>query len=316
MTTTQLAPIAIVAYNRPSHLQRTIEALQQNKEAADSELYVFSDAARDESQAASVAKVRAYLKRISGFKTVQIIERTENFGLARSVISTVDQMLTAHEQVIVLEDDLVTSKFFLQYMNGALNLYAEDVDVASIHGYFYDLGEVLPDTFFLRGADCLGWGTWRRAWQFFEPDGALLLRRIKELRLTQEFDLDDSYAFTDMLKNQIAGKTNSWAIRWHASAFVNNMFTLNPGVSHVMHIGNDGSGTNFGTSDFLDTALANRPTPLDKLVRREDLRVRAGMRTFFRKHFPKLSLGKRFAASAKRILRKIINRIKCKPRAA
>ncbi|MFO1525292.1 MAG: glycosyltransferase [Turneriella sp.] len=279
------APIAIIAYNRPNHLEKTIRALLANREAATSELFVFSDAPKNDDQSEAVNKVRKYLRHISGFKAIHIVERVENYGLARSVIAAVNEVLQSHDRVIVLEDDLVTSRFFLKYMNTALDLYANDHSVASIHGFFYDLKKTLPDTFFLRGADCLGWGTWKRAWQFLESDGALLLRKIKEQKLEFAFNLDNSYDYVAMLENQIAGKTSSWAIRWHASTFLRNMVTLNPGVSHIKHLGNDGSGTNFGSARFLDTNLATVPTPIKKIAIAEDMVVRQNLIDFFRNTF-------------------------------
>ncbi len=306
MQTDTLAPIAIVAYNRPWHLRQTVDALLQNREAAASELYVFSDAAKNEENIQAVSEVRDYLKRLSGFKNIHVIERPENFGLARSVISAVKEVLQHHERIIVLEDDLVTSKFFLQYMNGALEVYADNEDVASIHGFFYNLNNPLPETFFLRGTDCLGWATWRRAWRHFESDGAVLLEKLKAQKLEYAFNFDNTYPYVEMLKCQIAGKTSSWAIRWHAAAYLKNMLTLNPGVSHVMHIGNDGSGTNFGNGSFLDTPLAQVPTRVKRIETREDVDVRNGLVAYYKEAFPKQRLVPRLAARIKNLIRNIM----------
>jgi len=239
-----LSPIAIFVYNRPDHTKRTIEALKKNELAAISDLFVFSDGPKDNNLSRSqVAEVRQYLKTISGFKSVKIIERLENQGLAKSIIAGVTEIVNIFGRVIVLEDDMITSQYFLQYMNEALDFYNNDDRVISIHAYIYPIKEKLPETFFLRGADCWGWATWKRGWDLFESDGQKLLDELKSKKLIKEFNFSGSYPYVQMLQDQIAGRNNSWAIRWYASAFLKNKLTLYPGKSLINNIGFDGSGT-------------------------------------------------------------------------
>jgi len=109
--------------------------------------------------------------------------------------------------------------------------------VGSIHGYWYPVDRQVPETFFLRGASCWGWATWSRAWQLFEGDGRQLLAELERQGLTHRFDLDGAMAYTRMLKDQIAGKNNSWAIRWHAAMFLAGRLQLSPGTSLVRNTG-------------------------------------------------------------------------------
>ena len=301
------APVAIIAYNRLWHLRQTVEALLENPEACDSDLYIFSDGPKNSTQESFVGEVRSYIKTIRGFRNVTIVEHKENLGLAKSVIHAVNYILRQSENIIVLEDDLVTSKYFLEYMNSGLQMYRNDYQVASIHGYFYNLKMALPNTFFLRGADCLGWGTWRRAWAYFETDGNILLKKLEESKLAYMFDLDGCYPFTQMLKDQIAGKNNSWAVRWHASAFLQDMLTLHPGKSFVRHIGNDGSGTNFGSSDMLDTELVVEPIQMQRVAITEDEMVRSMLKKFLRAKLQSIKMRDR-AKSWMRRIKKIITR--------
>jgi hypothetical protein len=273
----QFAPIALFAYNRPWHLRQTVEALLENREAAQSDLYIFSDGARNDEAVEAVGQVRQYIKIITGFKSLTMIERPENYGLGKSIIEGVTFVCNKFNKVIVLEDDLVTSHFFLKFMNDGLNCYESEERVASIHGYMYPVTQALPQTFFVRGADCLGWATWKRAWELFEPDGQKLYDELQRSRLTDHFDLDGAYPFTQMLKDQIAGKNNSWAVRWHASIFLENKLTLYPQKSFVKHIGNDGSGTNFGANDMLDTELAERPVIVGEIPIVESLEARSAV---------------------------------------
>lgn len=259
-----LAPIALFVYNRPAHTRQTVEALLANDLAADSDLHVFSDAPKTDADINRVAKVREYVHGICGFRNVTILERDQNLGLASSIISGVARIVNEYGRVIVLEDDIVTSPHFLTYMNDGLDLYENEKKVASIHAYCYPIKEKLPDTFFLRGADCWGWATWKRAWQHFCPDGEKLLEQIKHRGELMNFDLEGKAFFSRMLKDQIDGKIDSWAVRWHASAFLDGLYTLYPGESLVINIGIDGSGTHCRRGYDFGKTFAGKAVNLQK----------------------------------------------------
>lgn len=276
------APIALFAYNRPDHLKLTIEALRNNVLADKSELFIFCDGAKNEKSYDSAAEVRAYAKTVSGFKSVKVFEKEKNFGLAQSIILGVTEIVNKFGRIIVVEDDLVTSKHFLEYMNEALDLYDNDVAVASIHGYVYPVNKELPETFFIRGADCWGWATWKRGWDLFERNGSKLLAELREKNLTKSFDFDGCYPYTRMLEDQVAGKNNSWAIRWYASAFLANKLTLYPGKSLVSNIGNDGSGTHCADMSEFDAVLSDKKVALKKLEIEENVFAREEIKKFFK----------------------------------
>ncbi len=245
-----LPPIALFVYNRLSHTQKTIEALQKNTLAQESELIIFSDGPKDSLKSKeTVFDLRKYLKTVEGFKSIKIIENEKNYGLANSIINGVTNILNEYQRIIVLEDDLITSRYFLEYLNNGLNLYEEEKDVISIHAYTYPIRNPLPETYFIKGADCWGWATWKRGWDLFESDGKKLLKELENKKLTKEFDFNGSYPYTKMLKTQIAGKNDSWAIRWYASAFLNNKLTLYPRESLIYNSGLDGSGTHHITEN-------------------------------------------------------------------
>lgn len=256
------APVAFFVYARPDHAHRTVEALIKNPEAIDTDLIVFSDAAKTSDKAAAVEEVRRYVDSIQGFRSVTVYRRPLNFGLAKSIIEGVTQVLGEHDSVIVLEDDMITSPHFLSYMNDGLKRYENDDCVISLHGYMYPVTDPLSEAFFLRGADCWGWATWRRGWALFNPDGQFLLDELRRQKLLNAFDFNGTYGYSAMLQGQIAGTNDSWAIRWYASAFLANKLTLYPGKSLVHNIGNDSSGTHCGTSTALDVGLASSPIDL------------------------------------------------------
>jgi hypothetical protein len=254
---TNTAPIILFVYNRLSHTQQVITALKQNALAQDSQLYIYADAAKDVDAEQKVNELRTYLTTISGFKQVDVILRENNLGVDDNTIQAVTEVVNRHGKVIVLEDDLVTSPWFLTYMNEGLNFYENQDAVASIHGYVYPVQKELKDVFFLKGADCWGWATWRSAWDLFEPDGQKLLDKIEAQGLQKEFDFDDTYPYLEALKQQAIGNTKHWDIRWYASAFLAEKLTLYPGRSLVKNIGHDASGTHCGNSTDYDVVLAD-----------------------------------------------------------
>ena len=275
-----LSPIVIFVYNRPDHTRRTVEALQKNVYAQESDLIVISDESKSAAQAEKVSEVRQYIRQIDGFKSVTIVERETNFGLAQSIIDGVTRLCEEYGRVIVLEDDLVTSPYFLQYINSGLDVYEDAERVVSIHGYVYPLKATLPETFFLRGADCWGWATWKRGWDLFEPDGQVLLRELMGRKLTHSFDFDGTYPYTKMLKKQIKGKNDSWAIRWYASAFLRNKLTLYPGRSLVLNIGMDNSGTHCSSTNDFAGDIAESPVRIEAIPVEEHLLARQQIARF------------------------------------
>lgn len=278
-----LAPIALFVYNRLDHTEQTVSALKRNFLAPDSDLFVFSDAPRNPEAIQAVLSVRDYIANITGFKSVTIIERPVNLGLANSIIDGVTSVAKQHGRVIVIEDDLITSPYFLQYMNDGLNVYEKNNDVASIHGYVYPIKENLPETFFLQGADCWGWATWNNRWTMFEVDGAQLLSKLKQNKLINRFDFNGTYSYSKMLADQVSGKNNSWAVRWYASAFLNNKYTLYPGKSLVLNIGNDGSGTHCGETDDFSSQLSNKAIRVNAITVEDNQQALLAIERFFRK---------------------------------
>ena len=218
--------------------------------------------------------------------------RPSHWGLARNIIGGVTEVSARLGASIVLEDDMVTSPWFLTYMNQALDYYEDEERVASIHGYLYPVRAVLPETFFLRGANCCwGWGTWHRAWRVFNPDGAFLLGELRRRALTSLFDFGDTFGYTRLLEGQIAGTNDSWALRWYASAFLENMLTLYPCRSLAQNIGHDGSGHHRTRTHSFDVRIEQGPVRVGRCPVEDSAIGRAAFEAYFRSQctrFPRL----------------------------
>ena len=295
-----IAPITMFVFNRLQHTRQAVEALANNELAADSDLFVYSDGPRSETDEEHVESVRNYFKSISGFKSVTVVERKTNLGCAQSIISGVSEVVSRCGRIIVVEDDIVTSPHFLRFMNEALEFYRNEEQVACIHGYLYPVGGKLPETFFLKGADIWGWATWKRGWDLFEPDAQKLLEELNSRNVTGEFDFDGSFDFTGMLKAQIEGRLDTWDVQWYASAFLRDKLTLYPGKSLVKNSGNDCSGTHSNKTDKFDTDISREPVR----IKRIPLEVNHVARTAFKKFFRTLrpSFSEKAMARIKRMM--------------
>ena len=260
-----LAPILLFVYNRPEHVRRCVTSLLANPLAAHSALYIYADAPRDEASREAVAQVRDYIRTVEGFKSLTIVEREHNWGLARNVIDGVTTLVNRHGRVIVVEDDLVLAPYFLTFMNDALDAYENEPRVGHIQACDFTRDPSLPDTFLIKFTGSWGWATWQRAWQHFNPDGNELLAQLQARNLTRQFDFNGKYGFTRMLRRQIEGKNNSWAIRWNASLFLADILSLNVGRSLVSNEGFDGSGTNCGSGNLYGSDLWLEPLPVVKI---------------------------------------------------
>lgn len=240
-----LAPIVLFVYNRPWHTQQTVEALQKNDLANESELIIYADAPKNEQAIESVSQVREYIRGIGGFKKITIIERDRNWGLADSIIDGVTSVINKYGKIIVLEDDLVTNCFFLRFMNEGLEKYLDRKKVVQISGYAHcSVQHLVQSSFFLDFPSSWGWATWKRAWNIFspeiKPEDIVFLDSKKE---KLKFNLDGQYNYYDMLIRQSRGKLDSWAIRWYLSIYKYKGLILYPSDTLVNNTGMDGSGT-------------------------------------------------------------------------
>lgn len=277
-----LAPILLFTYNRPSHTRQTLNALLGNELSNESELFIFSDGYKGIEEKNEVMEVRQLVRSIKGFKKIHITENGVNLGLAKNIIEGVTQVIETYEKVIVLEDDLITSPYFLTFMNEALDMFEEEKRIGHVHGYCYPLPK-LPDAFLTKWTGSWGWATWERAWRQFNPDGNILLKEIETRRLARAFDFNGQYPYTRMLRRQVKGQNNSWAIRWSASLFLNDMLSVNAGKSLVENIGFDGSGTHSSSQDIYATNLYPKKLSINIPSIEENHTVRRSIERYYGK---------------------------------
>ncbi len=251
MTDYCTAPIVLFTYARPEHTQRTLDSLSENFLAKDSDLYIFCDGPKNEKAREGNAEVRRIIQeeaQKSRFRSVTLIISDQNKGLARSVIGGVTEVIHKHGSCIVVEDDLLTSPYFLTYMNECLHHHRDDNKIWSVAGFTYPLRtlEGCPaDTYLSYRACSHGWATWSDRWDLVDWEVSDYQSFKRNFVKRRKFNRGGNDLFR-MLRHQMRGERDSWAIRFCYAQFVNDRYTVYPRVSLVRNIGNDGSGTHCG----------------------------------------------------------------------
>lgn len=258
-------PVIIFAYNRLDHLSRTLDSLEENIGALETDVIIFSDAPAQEAHRSDVEAVRQYLRNQSfGFKTLRTVERKINWGLANSIINGITGTLQDNEQVIILEDDIITSRYFLDFMADALSTYAYEPRVMHVSGYNFPISSVnLPPTVLGPISSCWGWGTWRRAWQHFEKNTFKLIQRFTPADINR-FNVDGNYDFWSQVIQNHYGQINTWAIFWYASIFLADGLSIFPNRSLTQNIGHDGTGVHCSPTKIFESAMASTPIPVNQ----------------------------------------------------
>ena len=284
MKINNLAPIAIFVYKRLDFLKILISSLKNNCLSKKSVVFIFSDGWKNDCDKEKVLGVREYIANISGFKKVFIILRPNNFGLSKNITDGINFVLKNNKKIIILEEDLKLSKNFLTFINSGLKIYEREKKVASINGWFFPLSckKNIEDTFFIRGADCWGWGTWRRAWKKFDSNGQRLLNKIKKNKLQKLFNFNNSFNYMKLLQDQINKKNQSWAIRWYASIFLKNMYTLYPKLSLVENTGGrNGENSKFDFFNLSSSISKKKYKTIAKQKIIESYAARKAVENFF-----------------------------------
>lgn len=254
------APVVLFVYNRLDHTKKVIESLSKNVLADQTDLYVFSDAAKSENGLEKVNEVRKYIRREDwreSFQKVTVVEAEQNKGLARSIIGGVTGILKEYGKVITIEDDLVLSPFFLQYMNGALDYYQDVPDIWSISGYSFPMRSLKKyphDVFYSYRGCSWGWATWLDRWEKTDWEVRDYPKLMLDKGWQKRFNRGGA-DLTGMLSMQMEGKINSWAIRWVFTQSNLNMYTVYPKSSYILNDGCDGSGTHVGNTDEYRTNI-------------------------------------------------------------
>lgn len=304
----QLAPIIVTVYNRSWHTEQTLKALKANDLADQSILYVYSDGPKHlalSEDLEKIEKVRQLVKSEKWCKEVHVIESQCNIGLVNSFVKSVTEIVNQYGKVIVLEDDQITSKGFLKYMNEALELYKNDQQVMHISAYMYPANfKCKETTFFLSIQSCPGWGTWKRAWDHYNHDAADHLNYFSQSKkLKKKFDIEGHAYFFRQLERNAGPILYSWAVRWYASCIRAGGLSLFPAKSLIRNIGLDGTGVHCQPTTMYDVDPVDY-LEINKIPVVENIQIRKSVNEFY-KHW----LKKKTSFSAKKALKTMFRKL-------
>ena len=286
MSPNKLAPIVLFVYNRPEHTKRTVESLLNNTLVSKSTLFIFSDGAKSDKDILAVDAVRNFIKTIKGSNKIEIIEREKNFGLANSVIIGVNEVINLSGKAIVLEDDMISSPYFLKYMNEVLNYFEDDQQIFSVTGYTFPIkipSNYQHSVYLSPRASSWGWGTWKGRWDKVDWEIKDFQSFIND-KLRVEYFNNGGDDLTRMLKNSISGKIDSWAVKWSYAHFKNNAYCVYPVKSRVKNIGADKSGVHTSRTKKFDVEMEMNDV---EIINVKNLQPNVELLSNFKKFFKK-----------------------------
>lgn len=250
------APVALFVYGRPEHTRRTLNALVSNRLAPETDLIVYADGPRSRGDEVRVREVEKVVQNVQGFRSVNVIQRSENFGLARNIIEGVSEVCQNYGRVVVLEDDIVTGRYFLSFMNSLLDHYEDEKRVWHVSGWNYPINsEGLGSYFFWRAMNCWGWATWADRWRHFERNPGRIVGTW-DRAMIRRFNLDGAHDFWAQITANSQGLIRTWAIFWYATIFEREGLCVNPRLSYTKNIGLDGSGEHCGKTMTMSQSMA------------------------------------------------------------
>lgn len=237
-------------YARPTHTRRTLAALAANVGAQESELIVFADGSRSAHDEGRVQEVRAAVRSQIGFKSVRLVERSANLGLAQNIITGLNEVFSMHDSAIILEDDIHCETEFLNFMAWALAKYASERRIWHVNGWNFPIAlDRLPSVYCVSTMSCWGWATWADRWRQCRFDAAYFMGRWS-IRQKYRFNLEGSYPFYSHLLSNYVGTRRTWAIFWYATIFDAQGLCLQTARTLTAETGSDGSGTHGLVTDI------------------------------------------------------------------
>ena len=237
-----LAPILLICYNRLDHVKKCINSLKKNKISIKSDIIIYSDGPKNHKEKKKIYEIRKYLNNLKGFKSKKIINRKKNYGTKKNIIKALNESFKKFDKIIVIEDDLILSKGFLNFMNFCLDHYEDEKKVWHINGWSYPfMKNSKNDINFLGSMNCWGWGTWKNRWSFLTLNEKYLISNFSKKNI-HNFNIFSSMNHFEQIIRNKKKTLSSWAVFWHATIFKNNGICIYPKYPLVKNIGFDGSG--------------------------------------------------------------------------
>jgi hypothetical protein len=294
-------PVVVFAYARPNHLRVLLRCLKENQVPR---IVAYSDGARTVDQVTLVNEVRSVLRQVD-WCDIHIHERSSNWGLGRSILAGITDVLQTHEAAIVAEDDLLCVPGTYAYLCAALHHYRDCPEVMSVAGWTHPRVKppMLLDQPYCDGrACCWFWGTWARAWRGMAEPAEIMMGACKQ------WGIDVGRYGADLPAMAVAELTdNIWAVRWAYHHILNEGLCLRPPWSMVEHTGDDEAATHRSSSlEWSNQPLGECP-PLP--MRWPEPRAHPDCARLWQRAFPQTPASRLSQSSIRRLLTNVRTRI-------
>jgi hypothetical protein len=239
--------ICLFSYNRPRFINNLFASLVKNERCINYNIFIFQDRINEENGTDVQNQVFEISFRYEKyFRELNFVQRVKNFGSQKNIIDGINLVADDCDGFIVLEDDLVLSSSFLDFIENCLEVFRFNQKIYHVSGFnwFSDLDA--PATAFLsRGVNCWGWASWPDRWALLDLDADGVMHQILKVG-RKDFDFDNSAGFFFQLEDNASGLIKTWAIFWYASIFLKGGLCVQPSRSLVKNCGHDGSGERVG----------------------------------------------------------------------
>ncbi len=257
------SPVVCFGFDRPMHLKRMLDSLEKNNESKDTIVYICVDGPTEHTDidqhklTLDVANDKNWKFK----KTIPIL-RKDNYNCRTNIITTISELFQKHDRLIILEDDLIIGKYFLNYMNLALEKYKEEKNMWHINGYSYQQINNSYGSSISTYVSPWGWGTWKDRWEIFINEDFDKKNFISQLEDEEKlnFNLGNLYDWEDIIVKNEAGKISAWDAYWYQAIFLNDGYSLFPNKSHTQNEGFDGTGMHCSEISDWNTSLNNKKT--------------------------------------------------------
>lgn len=258
----KLPAVAIFCYNRLEHLKKTILSLENNLNYQSYNIYIFSDGPKNLSDSKKIKKIRNFLFSLKN-KKIKIIQNKVNLGLKQNIIKGLNNIFKTYESAIVIEDDLILNKYFLNYMSHSIKFYKTKKSIGSISSYTpiksNHAKRFEDDVYFTRRHYSWGWATWANIWNNFVFDENKLKRMINKRTLDGFGRIGKDLPI--LLKLSLNNDISSWSIFFDYNCYINKLLCVCPKFSIVKNLGFDNSGTHIH-QDFLNNNYMKNWAPI------------------------------------------------------
>lgn len=238
-----IAPILIIAFNRPDLLAGLINILKRVKP---SRVFLAVDGPRENhpEDDTACANVRNLARRFDWGCQVGLRFSEKNQGCRYGPANAISWFFDHVDAGIILEDDCHPVDTFFPYASELLVRYADHPEVGMISGNnYYRFQTDQSSSYYF---SCLpliyGWATWRRAWRHHD----VTLNTYRE-----QLDTIRSYlGHSDPYRNYwwkyveaLDAGVDTWDVQWAIALFAHNQLCIKPAVNLVSNRGFNADST-------------------------------------------------------------------------